>query len=39
MDLNDKISALVLNTLFYDSKRDYSMVAEDGEGIRELQWL
>ena len=39
VDLNDKISALVLNTLFYDSKRDYSMVAEDGEGVRELKWL
>ena len=39
VDLNDKVSTLVLNTLYYDSKRDYSVVADAGEGAVELKWL
>ena len=39
VDLNDQVSALVLNTLYYDSKRDYKISPDMGAGDEEMRWL
>ena len=39
VDLTNDASAIVLNTLYFDSLRDYAIVKASGEAERELDWL
>ena len=39
VDLNDKTSAIVLNSMYYDSLRNTTLVPMSGIGEQELAWL